>query len=199
MLIFAVTIFFLIITPGPGVLSTAGVGAAFGRTPGLRYVAGLFVGHNLVAIATVTGLAAVILADPRIRTVLFVASTCYLLYLAARIALAGSKLGFIEAQSPPGLWGGITLQMINPKAYVVNTAIFSGFAFFPQSLSIEIILKFLIFNAIWIPIHLLWLWAGISLRRLDLPASTQRAINVAMSLAMLLVVGLAVFAYIAEP
>lgn len=198
MLIFAVTIFFLIITPGPGVLSTAGVGAAFGRRPGLNYVTGLFIGHNLVAIATVTGLAAVILADPRLRTVLFVASTCYLLYLAARIALAGSKLGFIEAQRPPGLWGGITLQLINPKAYVVNTAIFSGFAFYPQSLTVEIALKFLIFNALWIPVHLLWLWGGITLRRLDLPPGMQRAINIGMSLAMLLVVALAVFAFVRD-
>ncbi len=30
MLIFAAAVFFLIITPGPGVLSTAGVGSAFG-------------------------------------------------------------------------------------------------------------------------------------------------------------------------
>ena len=195
MLIFAITIFFLIITPGPGVLSTAGVGAAFGRATGLRYVLGLFIGHNVVATATVTGLAAFILADPRIRTVLFVLSTCYLLYLALRIAFAGSKLAFIEARKPPGLKDGLALQLINPKAYVVNTAIFSGFAFFPQSLTIEIALKFLIFNAIWIPIHLLWLWAGITLRRLDLPPAQQRAINIAMSLAMLLVVGLAVFAF----
>ena len=195
MLIFAVTIFFLIITPGPGVLSTAGVGAAFGRQPGLRYLMGLFLGHNVVAIATVTGIAAFVLADPRIRTVLFAASTLYLLYLALRIAMAGSKLGFIEAQRPPGLMGGLTLQMINPKAYVVNTAIFSGFAFYPQNLSVEIGLKFLIFNIIWIPIHLLWLWAGIALRRLDLPPRSQRLINIAMSLAMLLVVALAVFAF----
>ena len=199
MLIFAVTVFFLIITPGPGVLSTAGVGAAFGQRPGLRYLTGLFLGHNVVAVATVTGLAAFILADPRIRTVLFVASTCYLLYLAARIALAGSKISFIEAQRPPGIGGGLTLQLINPKAYVVNTAIFSGFAFYPQSLTIEIALKFVIFNAIWIPIHLFWLWMGIALRRLDLPPRTQRAINIAMSLAMLAVVGLAVFAFLREP
>lgn len=196
MLIFALTVFFLIITPGPGVLSAAGVGAAFGRAPGLRYVTGLFIGHNVVATITVTGLAAVIIADPRIRTLLFVLSTCYLLYLAFRIAFAGSKLGFIEAQRPPGLWGGLMLQLINPKAYVVNTAIFSGFAFYPQSLSIEIALKFLIFNAFWIPIHFLWLWAGITLRRLDLPPHQQRAINIGMSLAMFIVVALAVFAFL---
>lgn len=199
MLIFAITVFFLIITPGPGVLSTAGVGAAFGRQPGLRYLTGLFLGHNVVAIATVTGIAAFVLADARIRTVLFIASTCYLLYLAARIALAGSKIGFIEAQRPPGAWGGFMLQMINPKAYVVNTAIFSGFAFYPQNLGVEIMIKFLIFNIVWIPVHLFWLWAGITLRQLNLQDSAQRAINIAMSLAMLTVVALAVIAFFDQP
>ncbi|HEC70944.1 MAG TPA: LysE family translocator, partial [Roseobacter sp.] len=40
MLQFALAVFFLIVTPGPGVLSTAGVGAAFGFRAGLAYVVG---------------------------------------------------------------------------------------------------------------------------------------------------------------
>jgi threonine/homoserine/homoserine lactone efflux protein len=196
MLIFAVTVFFLIITPGPGVLSLAGVGAAYGRPAGMRYFVGLLLGHNLVAALTASGLAAIVLADPRIRIALFIASTCYLLYLAAKIAMAGKKLGFIEATKPPGITGGLMLQVINPKAYVVNTTIFSGFPFWPANLSVEIAIKFVIFNAIWIPLHLLWLWAGIALRRLDLPPRQQRAINIAMSVAMLAVVALAVFAFL---
>ncbi|MEP1535711.1 MAG: LysE family translocator [Paracoccaceae bacterium] len=195
MLVFAATVFFLIITPGPGVLSLAGVGSAFGRKQGMHYLTGLFLGHNLVALATVSGLAAIIIADPRIRTVLFIASTAYLLYLAFRIATAGSRIAFIEAREPPGLMGGLALQTINPKAYAVNTAIFSGFNFFPSSLMTEVVLKFIMFNAIWIPIHILWLWLGVTLGQLDLPSRTHRAINIGMSLAMLLVVGLAVYTF----
>ncbi len=56
---------------------------------------------------------------------------------------------------------------------------------------VEIALKFMIVNAIWIPIHFAWLWLGITLRRMNLPHRTQRAINVAMALSMLLVVALA--------
>ncbi|MEM8839697.1 MAG: LysE family translocator, partial [Pseudomonadota bacterium] len=40
MLFFAAAVFGLIITPGPGVLSTAGVGSAYGFRPGARYIAG---------------------------------------------------------------------------------------------------------------------------------------------------------------
>ena len=70
-------------------------------------VATPFVGWwSMVALAVVSGIAAVVLADPRIRTVLFVASAAYLFYLALRIAMAGSRIAFIEAKSPPGVGNG---------------------------------------------------------------------------------------------
>lgn len=194
MLTFALAVFFLIITPGPGVLSLAGVGAAFGFRHGSRYLAGLFVGTNLVSLCVITGLAAVMLADPRVRTLFYLISVAYLLYLAFRIAFAGSRLAFIERAAPPGIKGGILLQAVNPKAYAVNTALFSGFAFLPESPAIEMALKLLILNVIWIAIHFLWLWAGITLRRLELPEKTQRAINIGMATSMLIVVALAAFA-----
>jgi len=193
MLTFAIAIFFLLITPGPGVLSTAGVGAAYGYKPGTLYVAGLCIGTNLVALMVVTGLAALIFSIPFVRPVLLVASVAYLTYLAAKIALSGSKIAFIQANEPPGITGGITLQFINPKAYVFNTTLFSGFSFMENSLMAETIIKFLIINAVWIPVHFAWLWAGVTLHRLNLDTKTQRAINVAMAASMLIVVGLAVF------
>ncbi len=193
MLAFAVAIFLLIITPGPGVLSTAGIGAGFGFRAGLAYVGGLFVGNNLVAFAVISGLAAVLFSVPSFRYILLICSTAYLLYLAAKIAFSGSKIAFIRSDVPPGFMGGVLLQTINPKAYVVSTTLFSGFAFMPDNLSMEIAVKLLIFNLIWIPIHFAWLWAGVALNRLDLPANTQKLINYSMALAMLAVVGIALF------
>ena len=192
MLTFAAAVFFLIITPGPGVLSAAGVGAAYGMRAGLRYVLGLFIGNNLVILAVVSGLAALVLATDWVRTALFVLSTAYLLYLALRIAFAGSKLAFAPATSQPGVMAGILLQPINPKAYAVNTALFSGFAIFPDALAAEVIWKLVIVNAIWTPIHVLWVWFGALLKEMDLPPQRQRLVNFAMAASMLLVVGLAI-------
>jgi threonine/homoserine/homoserine lactone efflux protein len=196
MLAFVAAVFFLIITPGPGVLSTAGVGSGFGFRAGSRYVLGLFLGTNFVAIAVVSGLAALVLADPRIRTVLFVLSFGYLAYLAFRIAFAGSRVAFIERARPPGIGGGIILQSVNPKAYAVNMAFFTGFGFLPESYLSEVVIKFLIMNAIWVPIHFLWLLAGVTLHRLDLSERAHSAINVCMALSMLTVVVLAMIAQV---
>ena len=193
MLAFAAAVFFLIISPGPGVLSTAGVGAAYGYRNGLAYVAGLFAGSNLVAMLVISGIAATALALPWLRTTLLIASLGYLLWLAWRIASAGAQIGFIEARTPLGFWNGLALQPINPKAYVVNTTLFTGFSFMPDALWLETAIKLLIMNLIWIPLHLGWLGAGISLRRLDLGPQAQRRVNIAMALSMLVAVTLALW------
>ena len=192
MITFAAAVFFLIITPGPGVLSAAGVGAAYGMRSGLNYVTGLFIGNNLVILAVISGLAAVVLAVPWVRIVLFALSTAYLLYIALRIAFAGSSIRFITVQSNPGVLAGILLQPINPKAYAVNTALFSGFAMFPDALVAEALWKLVIVNAIWLPIHVLWVWFGTVLQKLELQPRQHRLINMAMASSMLFVVALAV-------
>lgn len=189
--VFLTAVFFLLISPGPGVLSTAGVGAAFGARPGYRYVAGLCIGTNLVALAVVTGLAGVVLAQPQLRQILLYASVLYLCYLAFKIAFAGSRIAFIMSERAPGIRDALILQAINPKAYVVNTTLFTGFPFVGMALWQETAWKFVLINLIWIPIHLMWLWAGIGLQRLALPTRWQRVINMLMALSLLGVVVLA--------
>ncbi|MCH2563905.1 MAG: LysE family translocator [SAR116 cluster bacterium] len=198
MLVFAAAVFLLIITPGPGVLSTAGVGAAFGWQHGLFYVGGLCVGTNMVGLAVISGLAAVILAEPVVRTVLLFASSGYLGYLALRISLAGSRIAFIRTTAP-GFFAGLTLQFINPKAYAVNTALFSSFAFYPESFAVETALKLIIMNIVWLPVHLAWLYAGVKVNSLDLPPRIQRAINLGMAACLLAVVILSVWSVADQP
>ncbi|MDA7947191.1 MAG: LysE family transporter [Hyphomicrobiaceae bacterium] len=194
MLSFALAVFFLFITPGPGVLSIAGVGAAYGYRKALRYFAGLFVGTNLVAFAVISGLAALMLSVPALRSLFLFGSAGYLLYLAYRIAFSGTEIAFIKAPTAPGFVAGIVLQAINPKAYAVNTTFFSGFAFWPESLVVETMIKLAIMNAIWIPIHVGWLAAGVTVQRLNLAPRTHFVINMIMAFSMLAVVVLATLA-----
>ena len=73
MLTFAISVFLLVVTPGPAVLSLAGIGSAFGYSAGIRYLSGLIIGYHLVILAVVSGLASIILAAPWIRNILLVA------------------------------------------------------------------------------------------------------------------------------
>lgn len=190
MISFALAVVFLILTPGPGVLTTAGFGAAYGFRRSLAYVLGLFIGTNLVMLAVISGFAAVLLSLPWLRTVLVLASLAFLLYLAVKIAFAGAKIAFIAATAPPGIIGGVLLQIVNPKAYAVNTSLITGFNYAPDAVVFELVTKVLIASAIWIPIHLLWLWAGVRVHELNLSKSRQRLINIGMALALLTVVAL---------
>lgn len=194
MLSFVLAVFFLFITPGPGVLSLAGVGAAYGYRNAARYFLGLWIGTNLVSLAVISGVAAIMLSNPALRGVFLFASIGYLLYLAFRIAFSGNKIAFIKAPVAPGITSGLLLQAINPKAYAVNTTFFSGFAFWPDSIVVETAIKLAIMNAIWLPIHALWLAAGVTVQKMDLAPRVQFAVNIIMAIAMLSVVALAALA-----
>ena len=191
MITFSIAVFFFFITPGPAVLSVAGVGSAFGVGSGVRYIAGLFVGTNIVSIAIASGIAAAVLANKDTRTFLLLVSVGYLIFLAFKIAFAGSKIAFGAPMKPPGFMSGLILQTINPKAYAVGTTLFTGFAFFPDNLVSETAIKFIIINAIWVPMHFGWLYVGAYLRTLNLASHIHRRINFMMALSMLFVVGLA--------
>ena len=195
MIAFALAVFLLLVTPGPGVLSLAGVGAAFGWRQGISYLSGLFIGNNLVCIAVISGLATMILASPSIRMALMIISAAYLGYLAFRIAFSGAKIAFIQSPKP-GLGTGTTIQLINPKAYAVHITLFSGFAFYPNDFFIETAVKLLIANVIWILIHFFWLYLGVKINQLELPEKIQRNINVFMAICLLAVVGLSVWSII---
>jgi threonine/homoserine/homoserine lactone efflux protein len=194
---FAVAVFLLIVTPGPGVLSTAGVGAGFGFARGATYVGGLCLGNALVGALVASGVAASLMATPWLRYAFMVASTSYLLWLALRIAMAGAHTAFHPALDAPRALDGVLLQLINPKAYAVNAVLFSGFAFLPEAMLAETLIKFLIINAIWLPLHFAWLYAGVALKRLALSENKQRWINRAMALCLAAVAALSMMSFAA--
>ena len=131
MIAFVVAVFFLIITPGPGVLSTAGVGSGFGFKPGLNYVAGLFVGSNTVGLAVVTGFAALLFSIPGMRIALFSLSIAYLLYLAIMTLRDRGPVRFNAiAERRPALAlvrSGVLLNVLNPKLSVFFLAFLPQF------------------------------------------------------------------------
>ena len=150
MIAYIIISFLMMVTPGPGVLSLAGVGAGFGWRVGMMYLIGLFFGTNGVALLVV--------------------------------------LGFKQSFKAPKLYEGIFLQFVNPKAYVVQGHLFVVLSLGMTSYNGEILTKFIIVNSIWIPIHLFWLWLGISLKRWSLASNKQVWVNRGMGLSLFAVV-----------
>lgn len=194
MIEFALAVFFLLITPGPGVLTVAGVGAGYGMRAGVGYMLGIIAGAQCVLLLVASGVWAAAASVPYLREVLLFGSTGYLFYLALRIAVAGSNVAFIEAKKAPKFHNGVLLAVVNPKGYAVGTILFSGFHFLPAQPFLEIASKFAIQLAVALPVHVVWLYAGVTPKSLDLSPGVTRAINIGMALALVAVVGLALFA-----
>lgn len=180
--------FLMMVTPGPGVLSLAGVGAGFGWRVGIMYLIGLFLGTNGVALLVVLGFKQFLFEIDGVELTFLILSLSYLSFLSWRIATSDNKTGFKETSKAPKLYEGIFLQFVNPKAYVVQGHLFVVLSLGMISYNTEILTKFLIVNSIWIPIHILWLWLGISLKKWSLASNKQVWVNRGMGLALFAVV-----------
>ena len=188
MITYIIISFLMMVTPGPGVLSLAGVGAGFGWKVGMMYLIGLFFGTNGVALLVVLGFKQFLFEIDGVEITFLLISLSYLSFLSWRIATSDNKTGFKQSLKAPRLYEGIFLQFVNPKAYVVQGHLFVVLSLGMASYSNEIIVKFIIVNSIWIPIHLLWLWLGISLKKWSLAVNKQIWVNRGMGLALFAVV-----------
>ena len=188
MIAYIIISFLMMVTPGPGVLSLAGVGAGFGWRVGMMYLIGLFFGTNGVALLVVLGFKQFLFEIEGVELTFLFLSLSYLSFLSWRIATSDNKTGFKQSLKAPKLYEGIFLQFVNPKAYVVQGHLFVVLSLGINSYNAEIITKFIIVNSIWIPIHLLWLWLGISLKKWSLASKKQTLVNRGMGLALFAVV-----------
>ena len=188
MITYIIISFLMMVTPGPGVLSLAGVGAGFGWKVGMMYLIGLFFGTNGVALLVVLGFKQFLFEIDGVEITFLLLSLSYLSFLSWRIATSDNKTGFKQSLKAPRLYEGIFLQFVNPKAYVVQGHLFVVLSLGMASYSNEIMVKFIIVNSIWIPIHLLWLWLGTSLKKWSLAVNKQIWVNRGMGLALFAVV-----------
>ena len=188
MLAFTIAIFLMIITPGPGVLSLAATGSGFGWKIGTLYLAGLFIGTNTVLVLVVTGFKGFLFEIPWVEPVFLIISLSYLTWIAWRIATAGNEIKFKQLKKKPTFFEAIFLQVINPKAYLVNGILFTGFPLQGFNLQQEVLIKTLIINFVWVPVHFIWLWLGVKLRQWGLSKGRQSAVNKSMAFCLFIVI-----------
>ena len=74
--------------------------------------------------------------------------------------------------------GGMFLSLVNPKAYAVLAALFSGFVLVEEGLHIDAALKTIILLTILSITNTAWLFAGAALTRFARDPNINRAINV---------------------
>ena len=170
------------ITPGPNniMLTTSGVNFGMART--VPHMAGIFTGLIIIMLATGFGLGFVFQTYPIVRRAVQAAGIAYTLYLAWKIATAGS-LGGGDAHHPhPMRFGAaVAFQWVNPKLWVM-TITATALYVHPGHVLRDVALVTLVFSIINIPCMLIWAGFGVAFRDfLKIPARI-RAFNLAMGL-----------------
>lgn len=145
-------------TPGPANMALLTTGARFGLRAALPFVAGVALGKQLIIWPLGFGLLGVMAQFPLVFEALKYASAAYILYLAWRVAFMRLQQG--QVKTVPGFAAGLIVHPLNPKAWAMVTAGFTGFVtpgagVFTATLSIAAVLL-----AVQIVLHPLWAGLG---------------------------------------
>jgi threonine/homoserine/homoserine lactone efflux protein len=177
-------------SPGPATLSLTATGAAFGARRGAAYLAGIVVGMVGVMAVVASGLVGLLLAVPGAAPVVSVLAAAYFLWLAWCIAMAPPLSDDSGGRTAPTFTAGLLLSLVNPKGYAAMAALYSGFVLVHERLALDVALKMAVLVLIMTAVNIAWLLAGAALTGLFRDRATNRALNVAF--ALLLVVSVVV-------
>ncbi|MTH33284.1 LysE family translocator [Paracoccus limosus] len=122
-----------ILTPGPSIIATIQTAFAHGRERALPYALGLACGASLWCLAALFGLALVFKLHPGWFSGFKVAGGCYLLWFAWRLWQSANQPLPAAAGGAKGFFGGITLNLSNPKPAMFYAALI--LSVFPAPLS----------------------------------------------------------------
>lgn len=119
-------LFPLAYSPGPGNMFFAANGARFGFKATVPANVGYHMATWIVTAAIGFGFLAAIERFPQLFTILKVAGSVYVLWIAWKMLRAGALEGAEDAK-PATFMDGVVLLLLNPKAYVIIALMFTQF------------------------------------------------------------------------
>jgi threonine/homoserine/homoserine lactone efflux protein len=133
LLTYVVTIFVLIVIPGPSVLFVVSRGVALGRRAALATVLGNTAGLGVLAVIVSLGLGSIVARSVAVFTVIKLAGAAYMIFLGVRMFRDRHALARMldAAVQPKGmqkmLREGFVVGITNPKAVILMTAVLPQF------------------------------------------------------------------------
>jgi threonine/homoserine/homoserine lactone efflux protein len=119
-------LFPLAYSPGPGNMFFAANGARFGFWSSLWSNLGYHIATWIVTAAIGLGFMAAMGRFPEVFLALKIAGALYVLWIASKMFRAGMITGDNNARAA-GFWDGVILLILNPKAYLIITLMFTQF------------------------------------------------------------------------
>ena len=177
------------VTPGPNVIMVAASSANHGIRATLPHMSGITVGFPAMVVLVGLGLAGPLAMSPELHLVLKWIGSAWLLWLAWKIARAGSP-GHGNDRPPLGFLGAAAFQWVNPKAWMLALAAIPAFSTPAGNVLVETLIIAGAFLLVSFPA--LAVWAGVGRGAavlLDSPARL-RGFNVTMALLLVAPVAL---------
>ncbi|MEI6201410.1 MAG: LysE family transporter [Enhydrobacter sp.] len=178
-------------SPGPNTLSLTAASAAFGPRRVTGYFTGLLAGMVLVMAIVASGLVGLVFAIPGVSPFVVGAAALYFVYLAWRIAMAPPLGDSAGTGQPPTFVAGMMLSLVNAKGYAAMAALFSSFVLVRDRVAIDALSKTAVLVVVIAAVNFGWMFAGAALSGLFRDPRTNRIVNVAFAILLLVSVALA--------
>jgi threonine/homoserine/homoserine lactone efflux protein len=168
------------LTPGPNNVMLTASGASFGFRRTLPHILGICIGFPLMVAAIGIGLGRMFEEVPVVHSILRIAGSAYLLWLAWRIASAGAVEPGDAGARPLSFLEAAAFQWINPKAWIMATGAISTFTLAGEAMLPQILTIAAVFTVISVPSATVWTLLGIGIARLLKSPLGLRLFNVGM-------------------
>ena len=168
------------ITPGPNNIMLTASGANFGFRRTIPHLLGICIGFSVMLMAIGLGLARLFAEVPAIHSVLRVAGSAYLLWLAWRVAAASATDPVEPGGRPLSFLQAAAFQWVNPKAWILASGAVSTFTLVGQELLPQVMMMAAVFTLVILPATTVWALLGVGMARVLRAPLALRIFNVTM-------------------
>jgi len=174
------------ITPGPTNILVLSHSARYGFKAALPIILGACVGAAGLVLLVGSGVGQSLVHAPKVQNAMQWIGVAWLSYLAWQIFSAPAQTIDVDAnQKPLGLIGAASLQLINPKTWMMALAVVSVFAGNGEARQSQVMYLSLIFFLISLPCLGTWALLGVGSARVFRSAKALRRFNRSMAVLLL--------------
>jgi threonine/homoserine/homoserine lactone efflux protein len=190
---FFVFAFVASITPGPSNLISLMIGSKQGASAAVPFVIGSSFSAALILWLSGFGLAPVIVNFPLLKLLMSLGGALWISWVAWKLFRSSTQQICSTEQKIAGWIEGATLQLVNPKTWVMAITVNAIFIVPGAQHSTQLLYLAFIFFVVAIPCLLSWSWLGQSIQLINNFPKWERLINRTLAILLLSTVWLSVF------
>lgn len=169
------------VTPGPNNLMLLASGVNFGLARTVPHMLGIAIGFSLMIVLVGLGFVQLFVLLPWLHPAMRIAGVLYMLWLAWRIANAGSVGSGGAAGKPFTFLQAAAFQWVNPKGWAMALTAIATYSD-PQQMVAGVLVVAAVFGVVGTPSIAAWAAFGVALRRVLASPRAVRIFNVVMAL-----------------